>query len=30
MANAAVCLSISSAIVIVAMEIPNLILRSCD
>jgi hypothetical protein len=30
MANAAISLSIASAVLIVAMEIPNLILRSCD
>ena len=30
LANAAIGLSIASAVLIVAMEIPNLILRSCD
>jgi hypothetical protein len=30
MANAAIVLAIASAVLIVAMEIPNLILRSCD
>jgi hypothetical protein len=30
LAVAAVCLSISSAVAIIAMEIPNVILRSCD
>ncbi|HYC58733.1 MAG TPA: hypothetical protein VEK79_04130 [Thermoanaerobaculia bacterium] len=30
LANSAIVLAIGSAVVIVAMEIPNLILRSCD